>query len=169
MKNLKIKITGISKQNHLIVIDDKEINVKKNSFGSYEQIVQTEKESVNIKIKTILEIKSNFWFITNLFFFIISLFGILDYRFPKKCLVISYEANIKVPNEQNEATISLLVQQPDKPCAEVKTECEVDEIKNICEQDRLALKRMKTLRITKGILWIALIVTVILLLTMGII
>jgi len=72
MKNLKIKITGISKQNHLIVIDDKEINVKKNSFGSYEQIVQTEKESVNIKIKTILEIKSNFWFITNLFFFIIA-------------------------------------------------------------------------------------------------
>jgi len=158
MKNLKVKITGVGKQNYLISIDEKPVQLKKNSFGSYEHDAQTEKDSVNIKIKTVHEMNSKYWFLTNIFFFIISIFGIFDYRFPKRCLSNSFETNVKLANEQSEINISLLPSQLGRPCAEVKSECEVQEVKNACEQDLVALKRMKTLRITKGILWIALII-----------
>ncbi|NCB48805.1 MAG: hypothetical protein EOM55_04245 [Clostridia bacterium] len=168
MKNLSVKISGTAKQNNLVFIDDKEVKLNKNSFGSYSYDVQTEKDSVNIKIKSILEINSKMWFLTNIFFFIISIFGIFDYRLPKKCLSISFETNVKLKNEQNDISISLLTQQVGKPCAEIKTECGVEEIKNFCEQNIIALKRLKTLRITKIFLWIALIVAVVALFSMGI-
>lgn len=159
MKNLTIKISGAGKQNNLIFIDDKEVKLKKNSFGSYDHTVQTEKDTVNIKIKSLLEINSKMWFLTNIFFFIISVFGIFDIRLPKKCLAVSFEENVKLHGEQNEITIALLTQNADKPCATVKSECEVEEVKNICVQDAVALKRRKTLKTTKILLWVALIIT----------
>lgn len=158
MNSLTVKITGASKHNNIILIDDKEVKLKKNSFGSYNHLVETEKESVNIKIKSVLEINSKYWFITNIFFFIISIFGIFDYRLPKKCFSISFEETVKLSSEQNEMTIALLNQIAEKPCAQVTSNCEVEEIQNTCVQDAKALKRMKILKRTKFFLWIALII-----------
>ena len=158
MKNLTIKISGASKLNNLIFIDDKEVKLKKNSFGSYDHTVQTEKDFVNIKIKSVLEINSKSWFLTNLFFFIISVFGIFDYRMPKKCLSVAFEENVKLTGEQNDITISMLNQIADKPCVLTKSNCEIEEIQNTCIQDKIALKRMKTLKRTKILLWVALII-----------
>ncbi len=168
MKSLNVKITGLGKFNPIILIDDKEINAKKNKFGSFEHTEITDKESVNIKIKSLLEIESRFWFIYGIFFFIISLFGILDYRLPKKCVKILYEGNVKLSSENGVINIGLL-SMPGGPCAEVKTECEVTEVANMCEVDKVGLKRLKILKNTKLVMWILLVGTLIGLLAMSMI
>jgi hypothetical protein len=169
LKNLKIKFTGVGKKMPEILIDDKEVKLKKNEFGSFEHTLQTEKDSVNIKVKTFLEVNSKWWLLVNLFFFIISVFGIFDYRLPKDCKVMNFETNVKLSDEQNEVNIALANVLPGKPCAEVNTKCETNEILNICTVDERAKKRLKTLKIIKLVSWLAIIAVSIVLVITGIV
>lgn len=169
MKSLKIKVSGVRKQNPLFFIDDKEVVFKKNQFGSFEHFVQTEANSVNIKIKTLLELRSRWWFVAGIFFFIISLFGIFDYRFPKSCATISLDLNAKLGKDSQEINIHLFKTTSQKTCAEVRGELEFEEVENAFIVDTTAQKRRKTLRITKLFLFLASAATLIILLFTGII
>lgn len=169
MKELRIKVTGIRKQNPLFFIDGKEVAFKKNQFGSYDHTVRTEADSVNIKIKTLLELSSRWWFAAGIFFFIISIFGIFDYRFPKNCATISLDVNAKLKNERDEISIHLFKSTGQKTCAEVRGEVEFEEVTNAFVVDPVAQKRRKSLRTAKLFLFLASAATIITLLFTGII
>ncbi len=167
MKELRIKISGIRKLSPLFLVDDKQVQFKKNQFGSYEHTVQTESDSVNIKIKTFLELNSKWWFVAGIFFFIISIFGIFDYRYPKNCAKISLDLNAKVNQNREELEIHLFKSTGQKTCAEIKGNLEVEEVENSFIVDAVAQKRRKTLRTTKLVLWLTLAATLIVLLFTG--
>lgn len=77
MNTVNIKLTGVnSKFNPIVKIDDNVINLKKNSFGSFDATYETDKNEIEITIFRYLELKSRLWWLYALFSFIISIFGI---------------------------------------------------------------------------------------------
>lgn len=79
MNELNIKLTGEKNLgNSTILIDGTPITLKQNEFKNLTCNYQTEKDKVKVEVIKYLDVGGVWWFITQLFFFIISVFGILD-------------------------------------------------------------------------------------------
>jgi len=154
MNNVNLKIAGYSSSQPAILVDDKTIKMKKNEFGGYECSFQTEKETIDIKIFKFLEINGPCWFLLYMFYFLIGIFGIFDVKLEKKCLIIDYHSTITL-KENSTIQIKFLTYPDNKVSCE--TDCEIQQLNNRCEIDNNAKKKLKILKITKIILWLALI------------
>lgn len=165
MKNLNIKITGVSSKFHpYMMIDGQSVKYKKNQFGSYEINYQTEKEVVEMHIYKYLELQSKFWFLYALFTFIISLFGILEPLYDKRCIVVDCKFSLKL-KEQNQMKLQFNNMIGDGKAVEVESDFEVTEIANKYYIDEKVKKRWKFLIAFKVLFWVALIIVTIVLLT----
>lgn len=102
MNQLTLKITGSSYLNNAhLLIDNQPIRMKKNKFGSTIATYHTKKDKVNLKLVTYLDHGGIFWYFTQLYFFIISVFGIFDTHEKVKYTIISYDADILVQKNTN--------------------------------------------------------------------
>ena len=80
MKTLNLKINGQPTNigEVCVQIDGKPVKFKKNEFGNIAAKYQTDQDSVNIKIYNVLDVGGILWLIAQVFFFVISVFGLLD-------------------------------------------------------------------------------------------
>ncbi len=164
MRELEIKLTGVQNLGETIIsIDDKPVNVKKNEFGNLVCKYQTENDRVNIKVYRILDIGGVLWFITQLFFFIISIFGIFDVHYKERCMVVDFEAEVDL-KEENKLTLQFNTPQENAQAINIQTDLTSREVSNKYYLDAEAKKTLKGLRIAKIILALAIIVTVTILL-----
>lgn len=106
MKILSLKFLKTQKLNPSIIIDGKAVKLKRNSFGNYEIKHQTEKDKVEVVIHRYLEFSSPLWLFWSLLYFVISIFGIFDYRLDLKCVVIN--CRFIVPLDDNEENVVLV-------------------------------------------------------------
>ena len=160
MKNLSIKILGLTEKNQpFFYLNGKEVIPKKNQFGSLQIDYETDDEEITLEIYKELEINGRFWLITALFFFIISLLGILSPRYDKACLYISCKYQIKL-NENNEVKMTF-VNQKDNNRVEIETDCSYDEIECEFYQDKKAKKHLRTLAFIKPLIWVITIILII--------
>lgn len=85
MKTLNLKIQGGLELNPLIEIDGKTVDYKRNKDGNIEIKHQTENDCANVSVKNVLEINGPCWWLVQMLYFIVSLFGLLNPRLPKAC------------------------------------------------------------------------------------
>lgn len=155
MKSLNLKLTGSQNlTNTVVYIDDKQVTLKKNEFENLTYYHETENESVNIKIYKMLDVGGVWWFITQLFFFLISIFGIFDVRTKNKSLTLEYEADIDL-SENTTLTLGLNPPRDGISAFKVESNSNVTEKSNRFFVDEAAKKKFKYLLISKIVLALA--------------
>lgn len=158
MKRLNLKFTNVGKTDPTILVDGKAIKAKKNEFGNYVYLYQTEKDSVNIVVKRYLELASRHWLWMGILFLVISVFGIFDKRYSKSCATYDCELNISLVNDTTNFE-GKLSSGENGNAIEYKCDGEVLEISNRVENNPKLKKRRKILLAIRIVMIIALVVT----------
>ena len=159
MRTLNLKIQGTQGLKPHIMIDGKTVHYKRNKFKNIEITHETEKDSIEVSVSNILEILGPCWWLVQMAFFVISLFGILNPKLEKLCYELNYKAKINLLEGENDILVKFLpsetqVMQCDNENVEVLlSECTVSEE---------AKKRNKILKISKILSWLLLIVAILL-------
>ncbi len=154
MNSLNIKLSRVnSKFKPYITVDGDIINCKKNQFGTYEASVQTEKTEVEVVIYRYLELQSKFWFLYAIISFFVSILGIFEPFYDKRCIVIDCKYNVKL-NEQSDLKIQLNNVQDKAKATNIESNCDITEITNVYQIDKVAKKRWKIMFCIKLLLWI---------------
>ncbi len=161
MRDVELKLTGTQNSGEIVVcFDDKPVNFKKNEFGSLICKYHTENNKVNIKAFGMLDVGGIVWFITQIFFFLISVFGIFDIHRKEKCMVFNFETEVDL-KEENKITLQLNSPQENGQAIDVQTDLTNREISNRYYLDTKAKKTLKILRLTKIFLTLAIVITAI--------
>lgn len=163
MNNVNLKVTGGIGLNPTVIIDNNPVKLKKNKYGSLDGNYQTENSEVELKVCRYLELSGKLWLLMSMVFFIISIFGIFNPPYDRKCIQIDYLCKIKL-KETNDIKIKINTQNAGDKAIEVESDCEIEEITNAFQIDKVAKKRLVIVRIIEVALWVALIGVIIFLL-----
>ena len=157
MNKLNLEFVNLE-SDYIVEVDDKicdfkKIRKKRNLTYEY----QTENDKVNISIKRLVPQSAKNWWLWQIIFFFVSLFGIFDFVENKKCLKVDFDATIDLSEETN---VKIIIQKNTKEKLAVKllTEANVVEHKNEMSVDMVAKKRLKAIKVLKIIFWIALVI-----------
>lgn len=156
MKQLNLKFTGMLPDDTTVHMDGKQINFKKNKFGNQVATYQTEYETVKLEVYRLLDCGGVIWFLTQLFFFVISIFGIFDIHAKKRYLGLIYEADIEL-KEENDIILRCYTPKDGSKAFEAETDLVVREESNGYFVDKKAKKIFIFLLISKIFLAIAII------------
>lgn len=159
MNKLKIKIKAPLK-NLCVEIDGKVIEPKQNDYSNYYYDIETEKSSVNVVITRLLELETKLWWLWQMLYFVVSLFGILDLKQDKKQLKVFYNAEIEL-NGENFVDFTIN-RSGDKAVNILNTNAEIKETENKLEKSKTAIKRKKIIKYSKIGAWILIFVIVLL-------
>lgn len=161
MKTINLKLTGNKYLNELLIsVDGKPMKFRKNEFKNTVCTYQTDKESVHITIVNMLDTGGLIWFITQLFFFLISIFGIFDTHRKERCLLADFDVKVNLRETDNDLTLRLNMPEANKKVASIDTNLSVLEISNQYFLHEQAKRKRKILFFTKIGLTIAVIVIV---------
>ena len=141
MNTIQCKLVGLQK-NFIpsVQVDGQYIFFKKNEFGSYEAQIQTEKEEIEFILSRDFELKGKFWLLYAILSFIISIFGIFEPLYDRKCISLHCHFKMKL-NQTNEIKIKFNSLQPSKKAVEIETQNECIEQTNEYQVDKLAKKK----------------------------
>lgn len=154
MNSVKLKLVGInSKLIPNIFIDDQYVKCKKNEFGSYETDFQTEKDEIKIAFSRELELKSKLWWLYAILSFIVSVFGIFNPPYDRKCISMDCSFIVKL-KDVNNINIKFNFLSSSGRAVEVETETSFEEIKNEYTVDKIAKRRWIILLIARILAWI---------------
>ena len=154
MNSVKLKLVGInSKLIPNIFIDDQYVKCKKNEFGSYETYFQTEKDEIKIAFSRELELKSKLWWLYAILSFIVSVFGIFNPPYDRKCISMDCSFIVKL-KDVNNINIKFNSLSSSGRAVEVETETSFEEIKNEYTVDKIAKRRWIILFIARILAWI---------------
>ena len=156
MNSVKLKLVGVnSKLVPNIIVDDQYVQCKKNEFGSYEANIETEKDEIKIAFTRELELKSKLWWLYAIISFIVSVFGIFNPPYDRKCISMNCIVNIKL-KDTNEIKIKFNSLSSTGKAVELETENTFEEIKNELYIDKIVKKRWIILLIVRILAWIGL-------------
>ncbi len=150
MNTLNLQVVNPYQNNAFIMLDGEIVKLKKSKRGRYEYSYQTKKSSVSVTLYQYSPLLTTFWFFTELFYFIISVFGVFDGYRSKKGLTVSLNAEIQL-EENTDCLIRLLNAKVDSPCAVIET-ANVNVIENTCFINEKINKRRKALILPKLII-----------------
>lgn len=154
MNSVKLKLVGInSKLIPNVFIDDQYVKCKKNEFGSYETDFQTEKDEIKIAFSRELELKSKLWWLYAILSFIVSVFGIFNPPYDRKCISMDCSFIVKL-KDVNNINIKFNSLSSSGRAVEVATETSFEEIKNEYTVDKIAKRRWIILLIARILAWI---------------
>lgn len=157
MKELELKLTGGQNLGEIVVnVDESPVKFKKNEFGSFVGKIQTDNDKANIKVFRMLDVGGLLWFVTQLFFFVISIFGIFDVHHKERCLVVDFECEVDL-KEENKITLQPNSLQEDGKAIDIQTDLTCQEVTNKYYLDENAKKKLKILKFTKIFLALAII------------
>lgn len=158
MKTLNLKIQGGLELNPLIEIDGKAVDYKRNKDGNIEIKHQTENDCANVSVKNVLEINGRCWWLVQMLYFIISLFGLLNPRLPKACYKLEYQAKVNLTDGDNNLTLKFCNLKNNGKAVEVVSELNIEEEINESSIDQKAKKRKKWLLVSQLIGWVLLVI-----------
>ena len=154
MNSVKLKLVGINpKLIPNIFIDDQYVKCKKNEFGSYETDLQTEKDEIKIAFSRELELKSKLWWLYAILSFLVSVFGIFNPPYDRKCISMDCSFIVKL-KDVNNINIKFNSLSSSGRAVEVETETSFEEIKNEYTVDKIAKRRWIILLIARILAWI---------------
>ena len=113
MKELEIKLTGTQSLDYAVVlVDDQPLKFKRNDFGNYVCRYQTDQEQINLQVARTIDVGGVYWLLAQIFFFIISLFGLFDTHHKENCLAIDFSTEVDL---QDDNQLTLQAETP--PCS----------------------------------------------------
>ncbi len=154
MKKLEIKITSHQSVDGLVMkIDGKIAKFKKNSFDNLVCYHQTEQNNVHIELYRLIDVGGPIWFIVQLIFFLISIFGLFDVHRKESCLSIEADFDIELKDIENSVIFMINRQQNvNGKALDVDSNQNVIELSNRVFLDEKAKKKLKKLKISKIVL-----------------
>lgn len=164
MRTINMKLTGSQQlENIAVSINNNPVTFKQNEFKNLVCNYETDASKINIKIYKMLDVGGIWWFITQLFFFVISIFGIFDVHLKNRYLGLIYEGEIEL-NDNNDLTINCKTPKENDKAFEIQTDLVVTERSNKYYMDEKTKKISKALLISKIILALAIIAATIIIL-----
>ena len=155
----KLNLEFVNLENDFVVtLDGKVCEFKKHKKKrnlSYEY--QTENQTAHLTVQRFVPIGAKNWWLWQLLFFFVSVFGLFNRIENKKCVVVDYEADITLAEETN---VKIIIRQnsKEKNAVELVTEAVVVEHKNIKSVDKAAKKRVKFIKVFTIVFWILLVI-----------
>lgn len=165
-RNVNLKLIGFgSIGQYSINADGERLKLKKNKFGSYECTRPVESDSVKIEVYKYSDTGGFWWFLTQILFFIISVFGIFDVHGRKKFICINFGTVIDLSTvpEGGAVNVTLKCNQPrdGMQAIEVESSAKATVSPNVCFVDKKAKKLNKILIVTKLLTFFAVVAAVI--------
>ena len=163
MKTLNLKLAGLTtKIKPIVAIDGQNVVCKRNKFGNYDISYQTEKDELEVVVTRELELKARLWWLYAFISFIVSVFGIFEPYYDKKCIDVDLRFKVKLYEETN-VKLNFNLPTPQGRVAEFETQNEVEELKNEFQVSTVVKRRWKILLALKLLTWVAIIVVAIVL------
>lgn len=155
MRTLNLKLAPPNvRGDFAVLLDGKEAKFKKTKTSCLECDYVTENSSVDIEIHRIPDVGGFWWFITQLFFFLISIFGIFDTHAKESCMQIQYKGRIDL-RETNSVRISFKVPKENTPAVQLQSDLFLSESENLYVLDKALKKKIKWLKVSKILLFFA--------------
>lgn len=154
MNNLNLIIEDKSSLEPVVFIDNSIVETRRNNRDiniSY----QTDKSEIEVSICRYLELSNKLWWLFALFFFVISIFGIFNPHYDKKCIQIDYKFKVKL-KENSEIRID--VQKIGTKAIAIESNCEYEISSNFLSVDKRAKKRLRTIKFLEVLAWIGIVI-----------
>lgn len=158
MNELLIRVSSALHNFSDVTVNGEKKKFVNNGRGSYELKLSTD-ENVEIQLERKHELLSPLWLLWGLLFFVISCFGIFDIPYAKRG-ALCCRVNV-IPNGNGAVQFNPSVKKDGSAVVITNSDCNVEELENSLNY-ALIKKRLRTLRIIKLLLWLALIATIIL-------
>lgn len=169
MRTLNLKLQGGYAIRPYIEIDGKVVPYKRNKNKSAVINYQTEKDVIKIDIANAHELNGPCWWLVQMCFYIISLFGIFNPKIDENLYLIKYSAKLHLADGENNITLKLNQTKDKGRAIDILGEGNVEEIDNVYEFDNQAKKRKKILKISHICAWVLLLATLVILVVTNII
>lgn len=149
MNKLNLTLTRKLKPYSYISIDGEPIDpVYKKGSKSGSAVIETEKQEVTLSYSQVSRFDSKFWWLFEMMFFIVSIFGIFDLRFPKIEYIIKCKIKLKL-NENTNVKVRHCLSKKGSPVLAVESDAEVTEEENVYEINEQVKRKKKILTISK--------------------
>lgn len=148
MNKVNLVVASNKAYDNIVLVDGKRFKYKKNKNKDMVGVIETNNDKVEIEIFNWYEIKAKLWLIMELFFFVISIFGLFDVKKDKKGKKISFKAvfNLK---EVNDIRLSYGPLKDGVAPIRIDSNADMQVIENTCVVDEVVVKRYKILKILK--------------------
>lgn len=140
-------------------IDGKQIALERGANGVQTAVWNTEREEAEIEIYKISELNGRLWFLSAIFFFVISCFGIFNSRYDKRCISVRYKAIVRL-GQNTDLRLEFNRFAEGQPALSCFCDSSAEERENCFFTDKQAKKRFKLLTVVEVFLWLALIAVV---------
>lgn len=163
MKTLNLKLQGGNSLKPIIQIDGKQIDYTRNKNQSITLTHKCESDSVNISITNAIELNGPCWWLMQMVFFVISIFGILNPKLVKVYYFVDYQASIRLDNDVNDVVLRFNTFSVKGRAVEPLNNDNnvVEEVKNEYGIDTKAKKRRKVMVFSYVMTWIIVILAII--------
>ena len=149
MKQLTVELNNIQRLGYYgVFIDGNSVLPEKDEHGKLVCRHQTENDSVKIQIVRYIDCGGVWWFITQILFFIISIFGLLDMQCRNRGIALDFIAEVETANF-GYVTLNCNMIKDGAKAIEIKSNTPVKEEANGYYADEQAGKTFKKLFIAK--------------------
>ena len=162
MSNFYLKIVGGMRPNTEIFIDGKRAKISKKN-GEKVVEYQTDNPTVELKIKRYTFLNLRLWFLVEVFFFLISVFGIFDKRIKKPYIESRCKFTL-VAGQNTFVNIRLMPVYEGGKVILLESNCAGSEDENIFVSNKKLKNRNRVMRLTKFLLLAASVITLIVIL-----
>jgi len=137
-----------------IYFDNKLLKPQK-KYGHDIYNYKTNKDMVEIKIYKINEVSFKHYILFHIIFFLISVLGLFNKRYDKRCIEIKYAANIKLI-ESSTVVAKYIIDTNNPDAIELETDVCYEVIENTKQISVEAKKRLKRLRLISILIYLIL-------------
>ena len=149
MNNLNIILKEKLRPYTDVMIDNEIVVPKKVKKGVYKIDYPTENSSVTLHVRSYSRYQTKWWFVLEIFYFLISIFGIFDQRFDKYCYTTHCKINLGVSN-QTDIKLRIVSPRNNGVVVKIESDLQVQEIENVYKIDEVAKNKQKKLIIGKA-------------------
>lgn len=168
MKEIRFKITGLPAQSSpALTADGTPVRLKRKGYGLYEGCFLTEKETAEIALSARPELSGRFWWLTALITFLLSVFGLFEPPYGKKCFAADLGMLLPL-KENNEIEIALRTPSENEKAADVFAPNGYTETENICFTDKKTKRRRRIVFAVKALFWLGIVIAAIYLIVKGV-
>lgn len=157
MNKLTLKIKAVQKGT-FVYVDDKQQTYKKDRFSNRIYTLFTEKKQISLKIYKYQDLNTKYWWLYEIMYFFLSIFGLFDIKGKQNYYVIKYEALIDLNEETN---VDLAYDyKAGQAFKQIKTNTELHEVQNQKQISKQAKKRSKIVLWSRIAVWVVLAIVV---------
>lgn len=141
-----------------VYVDGRQIALKRNKDGTYGGVYTTDNSEAEVTVTKLSEIGGRLWFLWAMIFFVISVFGIFNAHYDRRCRTVNYSAVVKL-KEDSHLRLEFNQFSDGQRAVNFGCDCPIGVKDNVYGVDTQAKKRFKIISLVEALVWIALIIS----------